>query len=163
MKTLLEGNEAVADYKESEKGIKNAENEQYRVPVGTFLFGKFRKVEQEMDDKIAIYFVYPLFRDGIEVGQVSISQIEKTALYDFDTSCVKKRNVEQYFLIPQALKPLMEVDKVALAGKTVTISISDKIGYKVPFTSSEGYPKKSLAESAWTARTAKRVYDMVIA
>ena len=46
MKTLLEGDAAITAYENSDKGKKNAENEKYRVPVGTFLFGRFRQVEE---------------------------------------------------------------------------------------------------------------------
>lgn len=162
MKTLAEGNAAVKAYQNSEKGKKNAENEQYRVPVGTFIFGKFRHVEETIEEKVQNFFVYPLIRDGIEVATVSIPQIEKTAMWDFETSFVKKKDVEKYFLIPNALRPLMEVDKVKLEGKTVQISIAPEVGYKVKFTGSEGYPNRDAADSAWQGRTAKRVYDMII-
>ena len=162
MKTLLEGSAAITDYENSDKGKRNAENEKFRVPVGTFLFGKFRKVEEEIDKKTQTFFVYPLMRDGVEIGQVSIPQIEKTAMWNFDTSFVKKKDVEKYFLIPNALRPLLEADKKTLEGKTVQISIAPEIGYKVKFTGSEGYPNRDAAEDAWKAKTAKRVYDMII-
>lgn len=162
MKTLLEGDEAITAYEKSDKGKKNAENEKYRVPVGTFLFGRFRQVEEDINGKKQTFFVYPLMRDGVEVGQVSIPQIEKTAMWNFDTSFVKKKDVEKYYLIPNALKPLLEADKKTLNGKTVTISIAPETGYKVKFTGSEGYPNRDMAEDAWKAKTAKRVYDMVI-
>ena len=162
MKTLLEGDKAIEDYKKSQKGIRNAENEKYSVPVGTFTFGKFRKVEEVINEGKTTYYVYPLIRDGKEVGVVAPSQIEKTALWDFSQSIMKKRDEEKYFLIPMAMNPLLEVDKVSLQGKTVKVTISKEIGYKVPFVGTDGYPDRDVAEDAWKARTAKRVYDMVI-
>lgn len=162
MRTLLEGDKAVDDYKNSEKGKKNQENEKYSVPVGAFTFGKFRKVEEVINGDKTTYYVYPLIRDGKEVGQVAPSQIEKTALWDFSQSIVKKRDEEKYFLIPMAMNPLLEVDKVSLQGKTVKITISKEIGYRVPFVGTEGYPDRDTAEEAWQDRAAKRVYDMVI-
>ena len=162
MKTLLEGDKAVEDYKNSKKGVRNAENERYSVPVGTFTFGKFRKVEEEINKEKTTYYVYPLLRGGKEIGVAAPSQIEKTALWDFSQSIMKKRDEEKYFLIPMAMNPLLEVDKVSLEGKTVKVTISKEIGYKVPFVGTNGYHDRDTAEEAWINRTAKRVYDMVI-
>ena len=162
MEILKQGEEAVQAYQNSEKGKKNAENEAYRVPVGTFIFGKFTQVKETINGKEQIYFVYPLLRNGEKVAQVSIPQIEKTAMWNIETSLVKKKGVEKYFLIPNALRPLLEVDKVKLEGKTVTISIAPEIGYKTEYVGTEGYATERAALDAWEGRKGKRTYDMAI-
>ena len=162
MEILKQGDDAVKAYQNSEKGKKNAENERYRVPVGTFIFGQFTEVKDAINGKEQTFFVYPLMRDGEKVAQVSIPQIEKTAMWNIETSLVKKSGEEKYFLVPNALRPLLEIDKVKLAGKTVTISIAPEIGYKTEFVGSQGYATESAAIDAWKGRKGKRTYDMII-
>lgn len=161
-KVLLKGDEAIKAYENSEKAKRNAENEKFSVPVGTFIIGKFLQVEEEIGGKNQSFFVYQLLRDGVEVGRVTFGQIEKTAMWDFDTSFVKKRGAEKYYLVPNALRPMLEADKKKLEGKTISISIAKEVGYKTEFVGAEGYPNREAAEQAWLAKKAKRVYDMII-
>ena len=160
MEILKKGADAVKAYQDSEKGKKNAENERFRVPIGTFIFGEFTEVKDLIQGKEQTFFVYPLVREGVSVGQVSIPQIEKTAMWNIETSLVKKNGEEKYFLVPNAMRPLLEVDKVKLAGKTVTISIAPEIGFKTEFVGSAGYATEEAAIDAWKGRKGKRTYDM---
>ena len=160
MEILRKGVDAITAYQESEKGKKNAENERFRVPIGTFIFGEFTEVKDVIQGKEQTFFVYPLMRDGVSVGQVSLPQIEKTAMWNIETSLVKKNGENKWFLIPNAMKPLLEVDKVKLAGKTVTISIAPEIGYKTDFVGTQGYASEEAAIDAWKGRKGKRTYNM---
>ena len=160
MEILKKGDDAVKAYLESAKGKKNLENERYRVPVGTFIFGEFTEVRDVINGKEQTFFVYPLMRDGVSVGQVSLPQIEKSAMWNIETSLVQKNGEEKYFLIPQPMRPLLEIDKVKLAGKTVTISIAPEIGYKTEFVGTQGYASRQAAVDAWAGRKGKRTYNM---
>ena len=80
-------------------------------------------------------------------------------MWDIATSLVKKNGEEKYFLVPNAMRPLLEVDKVKLAGKTVTISIAPEIGFKTEFVGS-GYASEKAATDAWKGRKGKRTYNM---
>ena len=161
MKILKKGDDAIKAYQNSERGKKNAENERYRVPVGTFKLGEFTEVEEDMNGRKQIYYVYPLLRDNIVVGNVTPAQIEKTALYSFEQSLKKKRNAEKYYLIPMPLRPMLEIDKVSLAGKTVTISVATESAFSVEFKS-DGYKDDEEAMEAWKARKAKNIYNVDI-
>ena len=160
MEILRKGSEAVKAYQDSAKGKKNAENERFRVPIGTFIFGEFTEVKDIIQEKEQTFFVYPLMRDGVSVGQVSIPQIEKSAMWNIETSLVKKNGENKWFLIPNAMKPLLEIDKVKLAGKTVVISIAPEIGFKTEFVGTAGYASEEAAIDAWKGRKGKRTYNM---
>ena len=162
MTILQTGDAAIEAYQNSEKGKRNAENEKFRVPIGTFKLGKFTQVKEVINGIEQIYFVYPLMRGNEVVGNITPTQIEKTAMWDFETSAVKKKDAEKYYLVPNALRPLLEADKVRLEGKTATISIATEIGYKVAYVGTEGYPDVESQKRAWQAKTAKRVYDVII-